>query len=132
MTPPIARLLVPALALLVAAGCAAGPQQPAAPAPSAAPAPAAPAAAAPQTVTLAWAGGTVTGDTGTVAVPAGSQVRIRVSSDVAEEAHLHGYDREVQIPAGGTATIELTADIPGEFELELHHSGEKLATLQVR
>jgi hypothetical protein len=84
-----------------------------------------------QTVRLTFAGGVVGGDTGTVAVPLGTQVRLEVTSDTAEEAHLHGYDEAVQVPAGGTATIDFTADIPGEFAFELHHSGAALATLRV-
>ena len=135
MTP--ARLLLPIVAVLVAAGCASAPPA-AAPAASPAPAaPAVPAAASPapaaaRTVAVAWKGGTASGDTGTVAVPVDTPVRIVVTSDVAEEIHHHGYDKEAQIPAGGTATLSFTADIPGEFELELHGSGDKLATLQVR
>ncbi|MCF7549458.1 hypothetical protein [Pseudonocardia sp. WMMC193] len=95
-------------------------------------APQAPPAGGVQTVRVAYAGGQVTGDTGTVPVTLGSQVHLEIGSDTAEEAHLHGYDKAVQVPAGGTATIDFTADVPGEFELELHHSGEPLATLQVR
>ncbi|TCK21735.1 cupredoxin domain-containing protein [Pseudonocardia endophytica] len=131
----ISRLLIPLAALLVAAGCASAPHQhtPAAPAPASAQAPApAPAAEAVQTLRIVAKGGQVTGDTGTVAVPAGREVRIQVTSDEAEEVHLHGYDKEALIPAGGTATLEFTADVPGEFELEFHHSGDTLATLQVR
>jgi hypothetical protein len=93
----------------------------------------APPAAAPaaQTLRISFANGRVAGDTGTVAVALGTPLRVEVTSDVAEEAHLHGYDEEVQVPAGGTAALELTADVPGEFELELHHSGAALATLRV-
>jgi hypothetical protein len=107
---------VTALLLAVLAGCA-----------TAAPAP----TGALHTLRVAYAGGQVTGDTGTVPVALGEQVRIEVTSDAAEEAHLHGYDEEVQVPAGGSAAIEFTADVPGEFELELHHSGAPLATLRV-
>jgi FtsP/CotA-like multicopper oxidase with cupredoxin domain len=138
--PPGARLLVPVAALLVAtgcvAGCAAAPHQhgsAAAPAPASTSAPApAPAADAVQVLRIASTGGRVSGDTGTVEVAAGTPVRIEVTSDAAEEVHLHGYDKEAPVPAGGTATLAFTADIPGEFELEFHHSGDTLATLQVR
>ena len=85
------------------------------------------AAAAAQTLRISYANGQVGGDTGTVPVALGTPLRLEITSDTAEEAHLHGYDEAVQVPAGGTATIELTADIPGEFELELHHSGAALA-----
>lgn len=144
MTPPGVRLPATVAALLVAAGCVAAgcaaapasPPAPEPPAPAAAPAPAsAPAATAAdavQTLRFVYRGGQVTGDTGTVTVPAGRTVRIEVASDTAEQVHLHGYDKEAAVPAGGSAAVELRADIPGEFELEFHGSGDKLATLQVR
>jgi hypothetical protein len=117
---PAALVAAAALALLAGCGTAATPP---------ATAPASPAAT--QVVRVTYAGGQVGGDTGTVPVALGTALRLEVTSDVAEEAHLHGYDEEVQVPAGGTATIDLTADIPGEFEFELHHSGAALATLRV-
>lgn len=75
--------------------------------------------------------GDVTGDTSpTVAL--GSKVKIVITSDASDEVHLHGYDIEKAIAAGGTATIETTADIPGRFELEFHHHPTRLMTLTVR
>ncbi|HEX7294081.1 MAG TPA: hypothetical protein VF259_06025 [Solirubrobacterales bacterium] len=62
---------------------------------------------------------------------AGEQVRFRVSSDEADEVHVHGYDVGEEIPAGGTATISFTADIEGIFEVELHGSEKQIAELRV-
>ncbi|MCW0215570.1 MAG: hypothetical protein OJJ54_19620 [Pseudonocardia sp.] len=132
-------------ALLVLAGCAAGPGAAAPPpaastaAPATAPvtAPAtgtpAPASTAPavQTVRVTYAGGQVTGDTGRVAVPLGRTVDVVVTSDVADEIHLHGYDRSANVPAGGSATLTFTADIPGVFEIELEELGRELTQLRV-
>jgi FtsP/CotA-like multicopper oxidase with cupredoxin domain len=84
-----------------------------------------------RTITVSFAGGKVSGETGRVPVARGETVDLVVTSDVAEEAHLHGYDKAAQIPAGGTATIRLVADIPGVFEFELHHSGAELLSLRV-
>jgi hypothetical protein len=75
--------------------------------------------------------GQVSGDTGRVEVAPGTPIMLSVTSDVADEIHLHGYDKEVQIPAGGTGSISFTADIPGVFEVELHESGLSLFQLQV-
>lgn len=75
-------------------------------------------------------GGQVSGETGRVTVPLGSPVTLSVTSDVADEIHLHGYDRQAEIPAGGTASISFTANIPGIFEMELEQS--KLQLLQLR
>lgn len=62
---------------------------------------------------------------------AGEQVRFRVSSDEADEVHVHGYDVEEEVPAGGTATLSFTADIEGIFEVELHGSEKQIAELRV-
>ena len=98
---------------------------------SALPSSAAPAPDAPNTINVAFASGQVTGDTGRVQVPLGENVTINLTSDVADEAHLHGYDVSEPIPAGGTATLTFTASIPGVFELELEELGEQLLSLQV-
>lgn len=62
---------------------------------------------------------------------AGEQVRFRVSSDEADEVHVHGYDVGEEIPAGGTATLSFPADIEGIFEVELHGSEKQIAELRV-
>jgi hypothetical protein len=82
-------------------------------------------------ITITVRGGQVSGETGRVAVPLGTPVTLSVTSDVADEAHVHGYDREVEIPAGGTASVSFTANIPGVFEVELHESKLQLFQLQV-
>jgi hypothetical protein len=85
-----------------------------------------------QQVTLTVAGGQVTGDTGRVEVPAGALVRMTVLSDVDDEVHVHGYDRVVPLAAGTPAQVELVADAPGVFEVELHDARLLLTRLQVR
>ncbi|MGH2969735.1 MAG: hypothetical protein ACRDK0_11825 [Solirubrobacteraceae bacterium] len=67
----------------------------------------------------------------TLSFTEGETVRFRVRSDVAEEIHVHGYDRYVDIPAGKTVNVSFKADITGIFEIELHGSGEPIASLKV-
>jgi outer membrane murein-binding lipoprotein Lpp len=55
-----------------------------------------------------------------VEVATGEHVHISVTSDHADEVHVHGYDIEKEVSAGGTVTIDFTADIPGQFEVEAH------------
>lgn len=84
-----------------------------------------------QQLVIRYTGGVVEGDTGRVKVALGSRVRILVSSDVAEEGHLHTYDIDKLIPAGGSAEWVFTADIPGQIELELHEAKKSLVRLVI-
>ena len=61
----------------------------------------------------------------------GETVRFRARSAEAEEIHVHGYDRYVDLPAGETVTESFKASITGIFEIELHGSGEPIAELRV-
>ncbi len=62
----------------------------------------------------------------------GDTVRLRFSSNVADEVHVHGVDRYVDVPAGGTASTRFTAPGEGIFEIESHTTGELVARLEVR
>jgi hypothetical protein len=92
--------------------------------------PSAPAAAG-QRIEVTVTGGQVTGDTGRVPVPAGEHVTLVVTSDAADELHVHGYDLGADLAPGTPATVEFDATIPGVFEVELHDAGTLLLSLQV-
>ncbi len=83
------------------------------------------------TISVKVRGGKATGDTGKVTVPLGSPVVISVSSDVADEMHVHGYERTVKVPAASTASVVFTANKPGTFEVELENPQVPLLQLQV-
>ncbi|HEU0104201.1 MAG TPA: hypothetical protein VFR07_17970 [Mycobacteriales bacterium] len=143
-------LAVPALlALALTTACSAGSStaEPSTPPASAAPSAAAPSAAAPssaaatpppaspaaqvQRLSLTVSGSSVTGDTGTVPVQLGRPVELTVTSDVADEVHVHGVDIGRDVPAGGTVVIEFTQTAPGRFEVELENRKRVLTRLQV-
>ena len=145
-----ARAAATVLLAVLLSGCTAGVDEPdtaaAAPSPAASAAPSSPAAAgapatsptptaSPQpqvrTVEVRYTGGQVTGTSGREEVRLGERVVLRVTSDVAEQVHVHGYDLEADVPAGKTADIPVTASIPGVFEVELHDSGRVLFQLRV-
>jgi heme/copper-type cytochrome/quinol oxidase subunit 2 len=67
-----------------------------------------------------------------VKVPLDGKVHLEVTADRADEVHLHGYDRKVDIEPGTPAVLEFTADVPGVFEVELEEAGLKLVELQVQ
>lgn len=67
-----------------------------------------------------------------VEVEQGSQVRLVVTSDVDDEVHVHGYEAELVLEAGRSATLELVVDQSGVFEVETHEGGLELLQLEVR
>lgn len=68
---------------------------------------------------------------GRTKVALGSEVTIRVTSDVADHIHLHGYDLMVDVAAGETTDLTFEATIPGVFEVELEESGLLLLELEI-
>jgi hypothetical protein len=76
-------------------------------------------------------GGQVSGEVGRVIVALGSPVTLSVMSDVAEKADVHGYDRGVEIPAGGRALVSFPANVPGVVGVEWRKSKRPLLQLQV-
>jgi hypothetical protein len=97
----------------------------------------APTTAAPTTtaagpvIEITYRGGKLEGN-GRKQVAKGQTVTLRVTSDVADEVHVHGYDKDAVIPAGGTAEVVFRADVAGVFEVELHKKHLKIADLEVR
>ncbi|HVQ57554.1 MAG TPA: hypothetical protein VMS60_01485 [Solirubrobacterales bacterium] len=61
----------------------------------------------------------------------GEQIRFKVSSDAAEEIHVHGYDIAKEVPAGGSVEFDFPAEIEGIFEAELEGLGVQIAELRV-
>lgn len=61
----------------------------------------------------------------------GSTVRLVVEADASDEVHIHGYDLFAEVTPGQLATIELVANIPGVFDVELENAGLELAQLEV-
>ena len=135
-TRTIAALITATTALTAAAACGEPASRTPPGAQSSAPPPvrgSAPAASGPSAVRIAV---TVTGGKAHTAhrrvkVPRGAAVEITVTGDTADEFHLHGYDRELELRPGRAATLRFTADTPGVFEAELHHSGARVLELQV-
>ncbi|MPZ00391.1 MAG: hypothetical protein GEU97_20895 [Actinophytocola sp.] len=64
-------------------------------------------------------------------VAVGETVAIEVTSDTADEVHVHGYNKTVALPPGEPATLEFDAAIAGVWEIELHDSGALLTELRV-
>ncbi|WP_199920544.1 hypothetical protein [Streptomyces katrae] len=96
------------------------------------PVPPSPEAQAGRTVTLTVRDGKVTPAPGRTELRRGERIALRVTSDRADTLHVHGYDKELALPAGQEATLVLTADRSGLFEVETHESRLVLTQLLVR
>lgn len=77
------------------------------------------------------AGGVVEGPD-RLEVALGQVVQVAVTSDTADEVHIHGYDILVDLAPGERQVIAFSADIPGIFEVELEGSGQFLLELVVK
>ena len=66
-----------------------------------------------------------------VAVDLGDRVVLRVTSDVADRIHVHGYDVYGEAMPGMAMDVTFVADIPGVFEVELEESSRQILTLEV-
>jgi PBP1b-binding outer membrane lipoprotein LpoB len=158
LTRGTATALLPALAMLVLAGCgnesdsgASPSPTPSASAPSSTPTdvptmtptPGKPNTSSPSntadpsgeqadvTVNVTVANGKVNPSGSTVKVKAGQTVLVTGISDAADELHIHGYDKELALAPGKTASVKFTADMKGTFEIETHESGKLVAKLVV-
>lgn len=67
---------------------------------------------------------------GRIGVLLGDTVTLRVTSDVADEVHVHGYDLRLELEAGVTGEVSFEATIPGVVEVELEEAGLVLVALE--
>lgn len=87
-------------------------------------------ASGPTTIRITVENGVAKGGIVRASVTEGDVVLV-VTSDVADEIHLHGYDLSTEVAAGGTARLPFTATIPGRFEVELEIRSTQIADLTV-
>lgn len=65
-------------------------------------------------------------------VPLNERIRLRVTSDAAEEVHVHGYEHRFAVGPTGPAEITFVANLPGVFEVELEKAHRRLFSLEVK
>lgn len=85
-----------------------------------------------RTIEVAFAGGQVVGGARRETVRLGEEVRLRVTSDSADEVHVHTYDVSGAVAPGQPVELTFTANIPGRHEVELEKKDQQLLTLEVR
>ena len=82
-------------------------------------------------VEVTIAGGKVSPSGTSIKVAAGNTVKIVGTSDVDEELHVHGYDKTLELKPGKPSSLTFKADTKGTFEVETHESGKLVAKLVV-
>ena len=66
-----------------------------------------------------------------IRVKQGDSVKLRWTTDRPIMLHLHGYDIEKKVDAGGSVSFAFPAKIGGVFEVELEDRGVQIASLKV-
>lgn len=85
----------------------------------------------PKVTRIRVAGGEPVGGVRAIKLHKGDRIRVTVTSDKPENAHLHGYDIKKPVGPGQPARYSVPARITGVFELELEESGVQLAKITV-
>ena len=85
-----------------------------------------------QTFEIVVAGGKLASGPAVISVAQGTPVTLRITTDHADELHLHGYDLTLKLPKGQAAELSFVADRSGRFEYELHHAHLDLGALEVQ
>lgn len=68
----------------------------------------------------------------TVDLPTGESLTLVLTSDVAVTVHAHGFEVDLQVPAGSTTRIPLRTAVPGVYEVELHDPDLLVLNVAVR
>jgi hypothetical protein len=89
------------------------------------------AAVASNDLELVFADGRVTSGPNVLKVKKDDRVRLSLTSDVADELHLHGYNLHLHLSPGRRTTLEFVAKKTGRFTFELHHADVELGAIEV-
>lgn len=85
------------------------------------------------TINITIAKGQVTPSNATLQATVRKPITLRVTSDVADELHVHSVpDHKFEVAPAPNQTFEFSVDVPGNVEVELHHLDRTIATIQVR
>jgi nitrous oxide reductase len=82
-------------------------------------------------IKIVVSGGEPEGGVLTESLELGERVTLTITSDAADEVHVHGYDLVAPLTPEEPAAVTFVADKPGIWEVELHDAGNVLLELQV-
>lgn len=78
-------------------------------------------------------GGTVEPTNQRLDASVGQTISMSITSDVTDELHVHSVpEHTFEIEPGEDQLFTFTVDVPGQVDVELHHSDRTVATLIVR
>lgn len=78
-------------------------------------------------------GGTVEPTNQRLDASVGQLISMSISSDITDELHVHSVpEHTFEIEPGKDQVFTFTVDVPGQVDVELHHSDRTVATLVVR
>jgi hypothetical protein len=66
-----------------------------------------------------------------IEVTQGEPIRFSVTSDTADEVHVHGFNYHKDVKKGGTISFDFPAKITGVFEVELEAAKVQLLSLRI-
>lgn len=84
-----------------------------------------------KTFTLAVKNNKLVSGPDSLTVNQGDTVSIIITSDVAGELHLHGYDKAVEFKKDTPATLTIVANLTGRFTYELENTKTEIGALEV-
>lgn len=90
------------------------------------------AAAQGRTIRITITGKQVSPAPTTVDLAVGEKLTLVVTSDHADELHLHGFEIEDKLTAGAATTVTVTGKDPGVYEVETHEPPLRLLKIAVR
>ena len=90
-----------------------------------------PAAAEVQQIALVVKDGKLVSGPKVVRLKRDDQVNLSITSDRADEVHVHGYDLQAKLAANQTTSLEFVAKRTGRFAIELHKSNVELSVLEI-
>jgi len=67
----------------------------------------------------------------TLTINEGENVVLNFTVDKAEEIHLHGYDKMVELEKGVSGKLSFMANLTGRFTFELENEGIELGVIEV-
>ncbi|MGD1284017.1 hypothetical protein ACKUUI_25600 [Mycobacterium seoulense] len=84
-------------------------------------------------INVTIANGQVTPTNASLQARVKQQITLRVTSDAADELHVHSTpDHKFPVAAAPNQTFQFAVDVPGTVEVELHHLDRTIATIQIQ